>query len=107
MFILLIASLTVLFVLPFITDEFKNNLQIVYTDIFKGKAKEYKRQFIDRDTYLKKYALSKSDLPCKVSKIKNRPETLLFNDIQEDPNHFINKSIALYYGIDIIVLEED
>lgn len=106
-FVLLIASLNALFVFPLITNEFKNNLQIVYTDIFKGKAKGYRKQFLDRDAYLKKYALSKSKLPCKVFKIKNRPETLLFNDIQEDSNHFINKSIALYYGIDVIVLEED
>ncbi|KAA5532948.1 DUF6056 family protein [Paenimyroides baculatum] len=107
MIILLIVSLTALFIFPSITSEFKNNLQIVYTDIFKGKAKGYRKQFLDRDAYLKKYALSKSKLPCKVFKIKNRPETLLFNDIQKDPNHFINKSIALYYGIDVIVLEED
>lgn len=107
MFVLLITSSIALFVFPFITNEFKNNLQIVYTDIFKGKAKEYKKQFLERDAYLKKYALSKSELPCKISKIKNRPVTLLFNDIQEDPNHFINKSIAMYYGIVVVVLEED
>ena len=58
MYLLLISSCVALFVFPFFTYEFKNNLQILYTDVFK--AKDYKKQFLDRDAYLKKYALSKS-----------------------------------------------
>lgn len=105
-YILLIISTLALFVFPLITKEFKNNLQIIYTDIFEGKVKDYKKQFLERDSYLKKYALSKSELPCKVSKIKNRPETLFLNDVQKDPKHFINESVALYYGINVIVLDD-
>lgn len=105
-YLFLIVSIIALFVFPLITNEFKNNLQIIYTDIFDGKAKDYKNQFLERDSFLKKYALSKSELPCKVSKIKNRPETLFLNDVKKDPKHFINESVALYYGINVIVLDD-
>ena len=104
----LCSGILALVFLPFLHKSFKNNIYVMYSDILKGKAVSYKQQFLARDTYLKNYAIKNGpNSTCKVLPIKNPPETLLFNDVQKDKNHFINQSIAKYYNLKAIVLKND
>ncbi|MBA5794096.1 hypothetical protein H1R17_02375 [Flavobacterium sp. xlx-214] len=106
-YLCLSIGLSALFILPFFHKTFKNNVCIMYSDIFKGKAVSYKQQFLERDAYLTSYASKNGpNSVCKVARINNPPETLLFDDIQKDKNHFINQAIAKYYNVKMIVLKE-
>jgi hypothetical protein len=79
-----------------------NNIYIAYKDIDTERAYWYDIENYDRYRLIKK---SKEDT-IYLKKYHNRPKTLLFNDITQDPKHWRNVSFAKYWHKKVIVLEK-
>jgi hypothetical protein len=79
-----------------------NNIYIAYKDIDTERAYWYDIENYDRYRLIKK---SKQDT-IYLKKYHNRPKTLLFNDITQDPKHWRNVSFAKYWHKKVIVLEK-
>ena len=91
---------------PFFIKNYSNNFHLIYSDIFSGKLANYKKEYLDRDAYLKSVSNENKKKVCKIPKFNDSPKSVAFEDIQMDSNHFINQSIAKYYGVHSIAVKE-
>lgn len=95
-----VAVCLVYFCVPKNSFQRESNLQLLYSDIFNSRAKEYVEQINERKQLIKHCD------ECTVPAIKNAPRTILFKDITSDKHHYINTSVAHFYQIKSIKTDE-
>lgn len=100
-YILAVLFTVILVIIP--KNEFQNlnNVVLIYDDILKNRVVNYKSQILERDLYLKS---CKGD--CTVKPLSEVPRSLLFKDLSEDSNNYINKAMSVYYGVNSISLKQ-
>jgi hypothetical protein len=72
-------------------------------DLHYGNAKQYQMEFQERLTVLEDETLSEVELePFRI-----KPYLLYFGDLQKDPEDWVNKAMAEYYGKEKITLSDE
>lgn len=79
----------------------KSNLPLMYSDIFSARVFKYNQEIKERENLLKN---CESD--CVVPKIKNKPMSIFYKDLSENPKHFINTSQAEFFQLNSIKVLE-
>lgn len=78
----------------------QNNFYHVYTDLFSGRAADYRKTMLDREEKIKNYKVGLLCLP----KVEKLPKSIVFKDLFEDPEQWENKGFAEYYSLEQVAV---
>jgi len=81
----------------------QNNLYHVYADLFSGRANDFRKTMLEREEKIKNYEGGLLCLP----KFDNKPRTLFYKDLFEDPLKGENISFAEYYRLEQVAVCDD
>lgn len=81
----------------------ENNFYHVYADLFSGKADDFRKTMLKREEKIKKYGEGLLCLP----KVENKPRSLFYKDLFEDPSKKENVSFADYYQLEKVAVCEN
>ncbi len=70
--------------------------------LIKGDAAAYDRELNERDEFLSQT----KERDVTVKPLTVTPEVIFHTDITEDPEYWINKMLADYYGLDSVRLQK-
>ncbi len=80
-----------------------NNMRMIYGDLRSGSAAAY-----DAELYRRYDLIQSAQGPIVyLPALKNRPESLFIDDLNENHNHWWNKLMAGYYGKEAIYLQAE
>lgn len=80
----------------------KNNLHLVYSDIFSGKVDKYREEIDGRH----KLSSGKEGKDVVLPPIVNKPMSIFFKDLNSKPTHYYNVSYAKFYGMRSVKIKE-
>lgn len=79
-----------------------NNIKTVYSDLLSGNASAYNTELKNRYILIQN---NKKDT-CQVPKLRNKPSTIFFEDITNNPKDWKNESYGAYFKTKTIVLKD-
>lgn len=81
-------------------DVNQNNLFVAYKDLLSGRLFDYKKTMIEREEKIKNY---KGGLLC-LPKVEKLPGSIVFQDLYEDSEFWINRVFAEYYHVEKVTV---
>ncbi|MDO7172753.1 DUF6056 family protein [Mariniflexile sp. AS56] len=91
-----------IYTLIFILLGQNNNIRVAYSDLISGAADRYNLELNDRYSNLKH-----KEATLTLPPLKNKPKTIFFEDISEDPNNWSNQCISRYWGLNSVIKDKD
>jgi hypothetical protein len=88
----------ILYGLIWVTLTFTNNGYGASIDIFNGTAQQFDKLMSERYIIMEK-AKTSDDTDIYFSTIADPPRTIFVLDISKNPNHWVNTTYPLYFGI--------
>lgn len=80
-----------------------NNIRVAYLDLVTGKAYAYNQELKNRYLIIRESKEQELIVPG----LKNKPKTIFFEEIRENPNHWINQCYKSYFDIKEIKISTD
>ncbi len=85
------------FSIPVSPFDERNNIKLMYSDIFSGKTIKFKEELEERGKLIKNCKGH-----CEVPVLKYHPRSFYFKDMTSDPENYINHAEAMFYGLESI-----
>ncbi|MCU0339149.1 MAG: hypothetical protein MUE30_04640 [Spirosomaceae bacterium] len=90
-------------VLALVSVFFSPNLRMVYGDWLRGRAAAYDVELTQRYAYIEQ---AKGEI-VYVAPLKNRPKSLMLDDLNRDPKHWWSKCTGGYFGKKAVILTHE